>query len=516
MPLPPALCANGLLSGIGKYLKLPAGFYSCLHILLTLGFMALGRIRRPEGLRHVPPGELGKVIGLDRVPEARTLRAKITAMANNGNPEAWMKELSKTRMGSNPEEAGYLYIDGHVRVYNGDKAVLPCRYVSRERLCLRGTMDYWVNDALGRPFFVVTKAVTEGLADTLLKDMVPDLPATVPGQPTEAELTADPTLHRFVVVFDREGATHSLLSALWEKQIGAITYRKNVRDVWLESEFLETEVPVQGGGSTRMKLARRETALTAGKAAITVVDHRVSTRLDWLRAAFDKEFRGLAVLSVSGGCMLSPHDSRESLSDLFARRRIVDIKLLFDSLRTGSRMSVFRRLSDLGYLTSYSHTGRYYTLVDVPDFDADGLWQYQGVLFSRRGSLKPTVEHLVRSSETGRTHEELHLRLRVRVHNALLYLVRQGRIARATLGTMYLYVSGDSETAAKQMTRRRSGRKILTVDFYVKWRISDVGQYYRATGGIDDKGSTRLAEIVTVVRSPNIDWAMLALSVLES
>jgi len=115
----PALCANGLLSGIDKYLKLASGFYSCLHILLTLGFMALGRIRRPEGLRHIPPGELGKVIGLDRVPEVRTLRAKITEMASTGNPEGWMKELSKTWMENDPDAAGYLYVDGHVRVYHG-------------------------------------------------------------------------------------------------------------------------------------------------------------------------------------------------------------------------------------------------------------------------------------------------------------------------------------------------------------------------------------------------------------
>lgn len=60
----PALCANGLFSGLGKHLSLPKGFYSALHILLTLGFMALGRIRRPEGLRHIPPGELGKAIGV--------------------------------------------------------------------------------------------------------------------------------------------------------------------------------------------------------------------------------------------------------------------------------------------------------------------------------------------------------------------------------------------------------------------------------------------------------------------
>ena len=106
----PALCANGLLSGLGKHLKLPKGFYGALHILMTLGFMALGRIRRPEGLRHVPPGELGKVIGLDRVPEVRTLREKVSTMASTGKPDAWMKELSKAWMENEPDEAGYLHV----------------------------------------------------------------------------------------------------------------------------------------------------------------------------------------------------------------------------------------------------------------------------------------------------------------------------------------------------------------------------------------------------------------------
>ena len=120
----PALCANGLLSGLERHLRLPNGFYSALHILLTLGFMALGRIRRPEGLRHVPPGELGKVIGLDRVPEVRTLRQKIGLMAKTGDPRGWTKELAKMWMEADPDEAGYLYVDGHVRVYSGDEANL--------------------------------------------------------------------------------------------------------------------------------------------------------------------------------------------------------------------------------------------------------------------------------------------------------------------------------------------------------------------------------------------------------
>jgi prepilin-type processing-associated H-X9-DG protein len=186
----------------------------------------------------------------------------------DGRPEIHYMRIYRTF------RAGYLYVDGHVRVYNGELATLPRRFVSRERLCLRGTTDYWVNDAVGRPFFVVSKAVTEGLADALLKDIVPELLLSVPQQPTAAELNNDPQLHRFVMVFDREGATHSLLSQLWQQRIGALTYRKNVRDVWPEGEFIEQEVISPGGGSARMKLCMRQTTLSAGKASIPVTEVR--------------------------------------------------------------------------------------------------------------------------------------------------------------------------------------------------------------------------------------------------
>jgi transposase len=274
----PALCANGLLRGIGRFFKLPKGFYSVLHILVVLGFMALARIRRPEGLRHFPPGELGKVVGLDRVPEVRTLREKIAAMARTGTPDAWMKELSRTWMEDDPDAAGYVYVDGHVRVYTGSTANLPRRFVSREKLCLRGTTDYWVNDMLGRPFFVVSKAVTDGLADSLVKDIVPELLRSIPGQPSPEELDQDPLRHRFVIVFDREGATYSLFQDLWKQRIGALTYRKNVKDFWPEDEFVEHEVPAPGGGATRMKLAMRETRIGAGKESMPVIEVRRLTQ----------------------------------------------------------------------------------------------------------------------------------------------------------------------------------------------------------------------------------------------
>lgn len=275
----PALCANGLLSGIGSYLKLPKGFYSALHILLTLGFMALGRIRRPEKLRHIPPGEFGKLIGLDRVPEVRTLREKVSLMAKTGNPAGWMKELGKTWMEDDPDEAGYLYVDGHVRVYSGSLAKLPRRYVSREKLCLRGTTDYWVNDALGQPFFVISKAVTEGMEEVLLKEIVPELLKSVPNQPAEEVLENDPLLHRFVIVCDREVSSYSMASKLWDThRIGLLTYRKNVKDKWLESDFLEHEVPIPGGGSTKLKLAIKQTRISSGSASMPVSEVRCLTQ----------------------------------------------------------------------------------------------------------------------------------------------------------------------------------------------------------------------------------------------
>lgn len=270
----PALCANGLLSGVGKHLSLPKGYYSALHILLLLGFMALGRIRRPEGLRSIPPGEFGKVIGLDRVPEVRTVREKIGLIAATGNTQAWGQELSQSWMQADPQEAGYLYVDGHVRVYDGKLANLPKRFVSRERLCLHGTTDYWVNDAIGRPFFVVSKAVTEGMGDALIQDIVPELLKSVPQQPTQNELDADPQLHRFVMVFDRECSNHKLLGELWQQRIGAITYRKNVKDKWPTEEFKQETVPVIGGDSTTMMLALREATLSAQGHSIAVTEVR--------------------------------------------------------------------------------------------------------------------------------------------------------------------------------------------------------------------------------------------------
>ena len=153
--------------------------------------------------------------------------------------------------------------------------------------------------------------------------------------------------------------------------------------------------------------------------------------------------------------MLSPDQSRRALRKLFRERRVADLRTLSGTLQTESRMSVFRRLSAMGYLASYSHSGRYYTLDDVPAFDDSGLWQHQGVFFSKHGTLKETVAHLVEIAVAGQTHKELRARLRVHVHNTLLDLVKTERIGRELLDGLFLYVSADRERAAAQVARRR-------------------------------------------------------------
>lgn len=153
--------------------------------------------------------------------------------------------------------------------------------------------------------------------------------------------------------------------------------------------------------------------------------------------------------------MLSSEDSRRALRLVFRHRRVADLPVLLRALHTDWPMNVFRRLRPLGYLTSYSHSGRYYTLEDIAEFDADGLWQYQGIFFSRHGTLKATTARLVDSAETGYTHKELEARLHVRVHNTLLDLVRGNRIGRERVESLYLYVSADAARGSLQVNRRR-------------------------------------------------------------
>lgn len=154
--------------------------------------------------------------------------------------------------------------------------------------------------------------------------------------------------------------------------------------------------------------------------------------------------------------MLSKDSAHGALRRLFRRNRVAELGPLFEALGTRSRMTVFRRLREVDYLTSYTHAGRYYTLRDIPEFDEHGLWMCRAIGFSRFGNLKATTVELVEAGSAGRTHDELQGLLCVRVHNTLLGLVRAGRIGRETIAKRYLYVSGDPTRAADQVAQRQT------------------------------------------------------------
>lgn len=157
--------------------------------------------------------------------------------------------------------------------------------------------------------------------------------------------------------------------------------------------------------------------------------------------------------------MLPPDASENALRSFFRKHSIAEISELFRLLETRSRMSVFRRLKALGYHSSFTHAGRYYTLTNVPRFDQRGLWFHRKVGFSCAGTLKATVVELVEGSATGMTPKELLAVLKLPVANTLyntLHELRQGaRIRRQDLAGFHLYLSADLGRADEQLLKRR-------------------------------------------------------------
>ena len=251
----PALAENGLFRHL-ETLPVLSGYYRTLHVILLLAYMALCRIKTVEQLQYEMPGELGKLMGLDRIPEVRCLRKKLTQLSQGEAPDHWAGVLSQEWLERSPELAGTLYVDGHVRLYHGKQTRLPARYVARQRLCLRGTTDYWVNDALGQPFFSIERPIDHGMLEALRSDIVPRLLKDVPGQPVPEQLEADPYLSRFVIVFDREGYSPAFFREMWqEHRIACITYHKYPKEDWPQSWFTETCVPLPGGETVSVRLA---------------------------------------------------------------------------------------------------------------------------------------------------------------------------------------------------------------------------------------------------------------------
>jgi hypothetical protein len=297
----PALLTEGLLRHTRSLYSLPPGYYPLESIFLYLALLALVRCPSLEQTRYEAPGEWGKLLGLDRLPEVRTLRGKIGILCGQeGRATQWQSRLAKEWMeavgASDPEKEGIglFYVDGHVRVYHGGLGPLPRLYVARQKLLLRGTTDYWVNGLGGEPFFVVTQAIHAGLIAALREQVIPRLIAEAP-QVDAAHLKADPQAMRFTVVFDREGFSPKFFAELTEQRIGVLTYHKYPGENWPLQEFTTQSVRLPTGEVVQRSLAERGTRLSNGL-WMREVRERSS---DGMQSSILSNHRGLNLLQIA-------------------------------------------------------------------------------------------------------------------------------------------------------------------------------------------------------------------------
>jgi len=144
----------------------------------------------------------------------------------------------------------------------------------------------------------------------------------------------------------------------------------------------------------------------------------------------------------------------ELLKAVFEKQRVLVIDQLYDLINTKSRVTVFRYLRELGYLTSYTHNGRYYTLPSIAQFDQDGIWHYGDIGFSSHGTLMDTLAHFITTSQAGKTNCELEKLCRTKVQNSLQNLLRPKKIAKASQAKPCLYVSPDLTISEQQIKMR--------------------------------------------------------------
>lgn len=198
-------CARDIYGSIG-----PA-FYGLRTSIVAMLVMALLRIKRPEALKEQSPADLGRLLGLDRAPEVKTLRRKLSRLAAVGRATDFGRALATRRVAARGQALGFLYVDGHVRVYHG-KRTLPKAHVPQMHLPMPATTDYWINDAVGDPLFVVTAEANAGLVKML--------------PPVLDEMRKLVGKRRITVVFDRGGWSPRLFQKIVASGFDILTYRK--------------------------------------------------------------------------------------------------------------------------------------------------------------------------------------------------------------------------------------------------------------------------------------------------
>lgn len=222
------------------YGRLQNGWYGLRALLWTLIVCALLRIKRPEQIKFHDPASLGRVLGLPRCAEVKTIRRKLAEIAERGRAAELHRRLAQRRAAAGQAELATLYVDGHVRVYSGQHR-LGKTYSTRLKSAVRGETDYWVHLSTGRPLLVVHDGANGPFAEVLLQQVLPEIRRVI-GE------------RRVTVVFDRAGWCKDLLWGVLEAGFDFITYRKGPSESLPESRFRK-ETLQQDGHSVTYELA---------------------------------------------------------------------------------------------------------------------------------------------------------------------------------------------------------------------------------------------------------------------
>jgi transposase len=256
----PALISGGVFECAQKiYRSIGPAFYGLRTSLLTLLLMALWRIKRPEALKEHSPADLGRVLGLDRAPEVKTLRRKLARLAAHGQAAEFGRALAQQRVAQRGAALGFLYVDGHVRVYHGQHR-LPKAHVAQMRLSMPATSDYWVNDTAGDPLFVVTAQANAGLVK-----MLPSILQQVRLLLGKRSVT---------VVFDRGGYSPKLFQQILAADFHLLTYRKG-RFPRIPRKCFRKHRTRRDGRIITYVLADREVRLLKGKLRLRQVTRQM-------------------------------------------------------------------------------------------------------------------------------------------------------------------------------------------------------------------------------------------------
>ena len=150
-----------------------------------------------------------------------------------------------------------------------------------------------------------------------------------------------------------------------------------------------------------------------------------------------------------------------TLSRLLERNGIATFDELKTVLGNPARATVFRKLSELEYLSSYSHRGKYYTMRSIARFSPAGLWSFNKVWFSQYGNLLDTAQALVDRSDAGYSAVELKEIVRVKTKHALRELTDRDRLQRAKIGAQYIYLAANDQVAQQQRSVREVDEQSL-------------------------------------------------------